>query len=347
MGSFLGVIWHAIGGSAAASFYIPFKKVKAWAWESYWLVSGVAAWIIAPWVVGTLTVPDLLYVIQQASEDSKRWSYILGVLWGVGGLTFGLSMRYLGMSLGYALALGCSAAFGTLIPPIVEGRLGALLGTSSGLILLAGVSICLIGIGICGWAGIQKENELPEAQKKAVIKEFNLRKGVGVALISGLLSACMAFALAAGKPIADQAVAAGANPLWQNNAVLVVVLLGGFTTNFLWCIILNFRKRSFPNYFRAEAASLGSNYLFSSMAGIVWYFQFFFYGMGSSRMGAFDFASWTLHMAFIILFSNLWGLYFKEWQGASSRTRGLIISGLAVILIATLVIGLGTYLSFE
>lgn len=347
MGPFFGVFLHAIGGSAAASFYIPFKKVKEWAWESYWLVSGIAAWIITPWLVGTLTVPEVGNVLQSAPEESLFWSYFLGVLWGIGGLTFGLSMRYLGMSLGYALALGCSAAFGTIIPPLVEGTFSALLASTSGLILLAGVGICLIGISICGWAGIHKENEMAEEQKKATIKEFNLRKGVGVALTSGILSACMAFALAAGKSIAAQAVEMGTDPLWQNNAVLIIILAGGFTTNFIWCILLNFQKKSFRNYFKTKKARLSTNYLFSSMAGVVWYLQFLFYGMGSSQMGAFDFASWTLHMAFIILFSNFWGLYFKEWQGTSQKTIRLIISGLIVIFISTLVIGLGTYISVE
>ncbi len=344
MGPFLGVILHAIGGYAAASFYIPFKKVKQWAWESYWLISGIAAWLITPSLMAFFTVPDVWEVLQTAPAFSLRWSFLLGMLWGIGGLTFGLSMRYLGMSLGYAIALGCSAAFGTIIPPLVAGTFGELLAETSGLIILSGVLVCLAGIAICGWAGIQKEKELPEEAKTSVIKEFDLKKGLGVALTSGFLSACMAFALAAGKPIASRAIEMGASPLWQNNAVLIVVLAGGFTTNFIWCVILNVRNKTYTDYGNRQA-KLVRNYFFSSLAGVIWYLQFFFYGMGSSKMGAYDFASWTLHMAFIILFSNLWGLYFNEWKGSSTKTMKLIITGLVIILFSTLLIGLGTYIS--
>jgi len=174
----LGVLLHALGGFAVGSFYIPFKKVRDWAWESYWLVGGFFSWIIMPLVVAWLTVPELFSVLGDAPQSSIFWCYVFGLLWGIGGLTFGLSMRYLGMSLGYAIALGFCAAFGTIIPPVFRGEFGYLVTHVSGLTTLAGVLVCLVGIGICGWAGVSKENELSEEKKKEIIREFNFTKGL-------------------------------------------------------------------------------------------------------------------------------------------------------------------------
>ncbi|MCC5833854.1 MAG: L-rhamnose/proton symporter RhaT [Opitutales bacterium] len=337
-----GIFLHALGGGAAASFYLPFKKVRDWAWESYWLISGVAAWILTPLVVGYLTIPNLMTVLLQSPGKALGWAFVFGVLWGVGGLTFGLTMRYLGLSLGYAVALGFSAAFGTLIPPLFEGQFGELLADAGGRWILLGIAVCLAGIATCGRAGMIKEKELGSEGARKTIREYDLRRGLCVALVCGLLSACMAFGLAAGRPIAETAVAHGTRSLWQNNAVLVVVLWGGFLTNFVWCLILNWRNRSFKNYRSAPSTSLGRNYFFSSLAGVIWFLQFFFYGMGSTRMGQYDFVSWTLHMSFIIVMSNLWALYLKEWAGSSRRALRTVKLGIALILLSIVVIGYGS-----
>jgi L-rhamnose-H+ transport protein len=342
---FLGVVLHALGGFAAGSFYIPFKKVRHWSWESYWLVGGVFSWIVAPWIVAFLAVPELLPIFRAAPLSSLLGSYLFGVLWGIGGLTFGLSMRYLGMSLGYALALGFCAAFGTLIPPIYSGAIVDALHRSSGLTMLTGVLVCLAGIGVCGRAGVSKERELSTEAKRATIREFSFVKGVWVAVFAGVMSACMAFAIAAGKPIAALAVEYHVPPLWQNTPVFVVILAGGFTTNFLWCLFLNVRNRSAGDYFNRGAAPLATNYLFSALAGVTWYLQFMFYGMGTTKMGRYDFSSWTIHMAFIIVFSNLWGLAFREWKGSNRRTIQMVVVGILVLVASTLVIGFGNYLA--
>lgn len=345
MSSLIGVFLHAIGGFAAGSFYIPMNWLKKWSWESGWLVLGIAAWVIAPWVIGGISVPDLLGVLAEAPAESLVWSYVFGVLWGIGALTFGLTMRYLGLSLGMAVALGLTAAFGTLVPPIYEGTFLDLFDKKEGIIVFAGVMICLVGIAICGLAGVRKEKELDDESRQKGVKEFHLGKGIGVAIIAGVLSACFAFGLQAGEPIAALAVAKGTDALYQNNAILVVILAGGITTNLLWCLFLNYRNKSFSDYTKADAP-LSKNYLFAILGGVTWYFQFFFYGMGTTFLGEeFDFASWTLHMAFIILFSNLWGLYFKEWQGVSRRTYTTIGVGLLVILLSTVLIGMGSQLA--
>ena len=345
MNPILGVFLHAIGGYAAGSFYIPFRKVKNWAWESYWLISGILAWIVAPWIVAYLTVPNLFEVLRTASGSSLVACYVFGILWGVGGLTFGLSMRYLGMSLGYALALGNCAAFGTIVPPIYFGTFGGLITSTSGQVTLAGVLICLIGIALCGWAGISKEKEMSDSQKRETIQEFNFKKGVWIAIVCGIMSACFAFGIAAGKPIAEQAAALGTSSLWVNSPIFILIMFGGFTTNFIWCLILNVRNRTGKDYLSSGDASLFSNYFFSSLAGTIWYFQFMFYGMGTTKMGEYDFSSWTIHMAFIIVFSNIWGLIFREWKGTSKRTHSLIFLGILILIGSTMIVGLGNYLA--
>lgn len=346
----LGVFLHFLGGFASGSFYMAFKKVKRWSWESYWLIGGLFSWLIVPPLAAWLTVPGFTEIISHTTASVFWWTYLMGVLWGIGGLMYGLGIRYLGMSLGNSVILGYCAAFGALIPPVyydiehVAGKItfSHMLSTNGGEVVLIGVLVCLLGIFICGKAGMQKEKELPEEKKKESIAEFNLVKGLIVATISGILSACFNFGIEAGKPMADAAVEAGYNPLFQNNVTYVVLLWGGLTTNFFWCMILNARNASFGDYVNARTPLL-TNYLFSAIAGTTWFLQFFFYGMGESKLGN-GASSWILHMAFIILVSNMWGMVLKEWKGVSSRTRLTITIGIAAIFLSVILVGYGNSL---
>ena len=344
MNSFLGILFHAIGGFAAGSFYLPIKKIKKWSWESGWLVNGFFAWLIVPWIISLLTVPETVTILSNTELSTLFWTYFFGVLWGIGGLTFGMTMRYLGMSLGMALALGLTAAFGTLIPPIYEGKFNMLLKTTSGLIVLAGIGICLLGIIVCGRAGIMKDKQLSDEEKQKGVKEFNLKKGIIVAIFAGIMSACFAFGIAAGNPISELAVQNNAPVLWQNGPVFIVILAGGFTSNFIWCAYLNIKTKSYKDY-NNRKAPLKINYLFAALAGTTWYCQFMFYGMGSTQMSEHDFASWTLHMAFIIIFSTMWGLITKEWKGVSKKTALVLTLGLAILIISTIIIGIGNQIA--
>jgi L-rhamnose-H+ transport protein len=220
-------------------------------------------------------------------------------------------------------------------------------GTVSGRVILLGVGVCMAGIAIAGRAGMSKEREMSKEQKQEVIKEFNLKKGVLVATFSGVMSACFSYGLRAGDPIKALALQHGTTTLWQGLPVLVPVLLGGFTTNFVWCVLLNFRNHSGHEYFtsRKSKAPMLPNYLFSALAGITWYFQFFFYTMGETQMGIYKFSSWTLHMASIIIFSSLWGIGLHEWRGASVRTKSLLALSIAVLVASTVVVGYGNYLA--
>src|SRR6267378_2707155 len=342
----LGVTLHAIGGLAAASFYIPYKRVRSWSWETYWLVGGVFSWIVAPWAFSLTILPQTMEILRDAGRTPLLWTFFFGVLWGVGGLTFGLTMRYLGIALGYAIALGLCAAFGTLMPPLVKGEMGEILSSASGQIVVLGVAVCLAGIAISGRAGIRKEGELSEAQKKAVVAEFSFGRGMAVAVACGVMSASMAYGIAAGKPIAEAALAHGAPSLWQNLPVLIVILAGGFLTNAVWCVLLSVRNRSGGDYARGSAP-LAANYLLCVLAGLTWYLQFFFYGMGTTRMGRYDFSSWTLHMASIIIFSTLWGIALHEWKGAGLKHKWLVAFSLLVLVASTVILGYGNYLAAQ
>src|SRR5436309_6523913 len=249
----IGVFYHWLGGLASGSFYVPYRGVKRWAWETFWLAGGFFSWIIAPWFLALLMTRDLLPVLHETRGTVLFWTFFFGLLWGVGGLTFGLTMRYLGLSLGMAVVLGLCAAFGTLMPPIFRGEfMTQVVGTSSGRVILVGIFVCLSGIAAAGLAGVSKERVMSPEQQKATIQEFDLRKGIGVAVLSGVMSACFAYGLAAGDPIKALTIQHGTPKLWQGLPVLTVVLIGGFLTNFIWCLILLKRNRTGYQYFDAR-----------------------------------------------------------------------------------------------
>jgi len=347
----LGVLLHFIGGASSGSFYIPYKKVRGWHWESYWITGGLVSWLIVPLIAAQLTVPGFVDILRQADMSTLFWTYLFGVLWGIGGLTFGLTMRYLGLSLGMSLVMGLTSALGALMPALYRdlftdataGTLSQMMTRSSGNWVLWGVAVSLVGIALCGRAGVLKEREVSAETKFASVSEFSLSKGALVAVISGVLSACFSYGISAGRPLAQAAVAHGANSLFQNNVTFMVIMWGGLSTNALWCLWLNLRNRSFGDYTNTQMPLL-RNYLLVASAGTLWFLQFFFYGMGETRLHN-DASSWVLHMSFIIIVSNCWGLYFREWQGTSASNKGVLVAGIAVILGAIGMVGYGNYLS--
>ena len=376
---FIGVIYHWIGGFASATNFIPFRGIKRWSWEIYWLIQGFAAWIVAPVVLAYIFVPNLSIILHAAPRSSIFYALLWGALWGVGGLTFGLAIRYLGIALGYAIALGLCTAFGTLIPPIYDGSIHSIIHEASGQIILAGVVLCLVAVTVNGLAGLSKEKEVtPEEKAEAGELDFSFAKGLAVAVFAGIMSSFFAFGLKAGAPIGaiakSQLLAHHDLDLWQNLPILIVVLWGGFFTNLIWSVVLIIKNRSARQFFgepginpmragtvsgetladfdptnptqnlRLTPGTLVSNYCFAALAGVIWYFQFFFYSMGQTKMGKYDFSSWTLHMASIIIFATLWGLALREWRGTSPRTKLLVSAGLFLLVSSTIVVGYGNYL---
>lgn len=351
-----GVLFHWLGGLASGSFYVPYKAVKKWSWEVYWLAGGFFSWIIAPWVMACLLTNDLIPVLREgfaANPKACFLGYLFGMLWGIGGLTFGLTLRYLGMSLGMAVALGICTVMGTLIPDVYARTIIENIQSQPPYcVILLGLGVCLLGVIIAGFAGMSKEREMPAEEKKAAVKEFNFTKGILIALVSGFFSACMAFGIQAMEPVAEITAEHGTGALWVGLPKLCVILLGGFTTNFLWCLYLMLKNKTLYQFGtttiqdpdqpgQTVKVNYLSNLFFSALAGTTWYFQFFFYSMGETRMGEYKFSSWTLHMASIIIFSSLWGLVLHEWKGSSRFTKALLGIAIGTLLYSTIVVGYG------
>jgi len=361
-GPLLGVLYHWLGGLASASNFIPFRAIRRWSFEIYWIIQGVAAWLIAPSVIAWIFVPHVSEILSRAPREAVVHAVLYGVAWGFGGLTFGLAVRYLGIALGYAVALGFCTAFGTLIPPMLAGQLSVIASQTGGQIILLGVGVCLLAIAVNGLAGYYKDRdtagETPTSEQQ---KDLSFGKGIVVAVFAGIMSSFFAFGLAAGKPIGDIAAvelrAQGRLDLWQNLPVLIVVLWGGFATNLAWSTWLILRKRSAGQLTGAVSdpqaggvnklagGQLAKNYLCAASAGIIWYFQFFFYSMGQTKMGKYDFSSWTLHMASIIIFAAIWGVSLKEWKSASPRAKAVLACGVGLLILSTVIVGYGNYRS--
>jgi len=339
MDSFLSILLMAIGSICAASFYVPIKKIKGWSWESYWLVQGVFSWIIVPVLFACITMPKGTFggIITSAPDQAKFMAAFYGALWGIGGLTFGLTMRYLGIALGQSIALGLCAAIGTLVPPVLAGQ--NLFESRSGILIVIGVAISIVGIAIIGYAGALKSKNLTIEERKAAVKEFALKKGILIAILSGIMSACFNFGLTAGDPLREAAIAAGANPLFAKNPVIMFVTLGGFVTNFIFCVFLNIRNKTGMDYFKVTGALLANNIVFALIGGTLWYMQFFFMGMGESLLPAAMVAfAWSILMSMNIAFSNIWGIILKEWKGAGKKTIIALIIGIVILVLSTFVI---------
>jgi L-rhamnose-H+ transport protein len=340
MNPILGIVLIAIGSLGAASFYVPFKKVKIWSWESYWITHSIAAWLIAPLIFSYYTVPSgtLIDILRESPSSSKWLTIMFGALWGVGSLTFGLSIRYLGIALGQSISLGFCAAFGTIIPPIVAGV--NLLGSAAGILTIIGVAICLSGIAIIGYAGLLKDKNISEEERNKAVKEFALKRGVIISVISGIMSASMSFAIEAGAPIAEIAREYGTNLLYSNNPVMIFTLSGGFITNFIYCAYLNVKNKTGSDYFSVTFPVLLNNLFFTFLAGLLWYLTFHFWGMGRSQLPL-DMVvySWSILMAFTISFSNIWGIIFlNEWKFASNKNIFVLIVGIIVLILSTFVV---------
>lgn len=328
----LGLLIIAIGSFGQSSSYVPINKVKNWAWESFWIVQGIFAWLVFPLLGALLGVPEGMGLFELLGNGGAAKAIVYGILWGVGGLTFGLSMRYLGVALGQSISLGTCAGFGTLLPAIFAGTN---LFQGQGLILLVGVCITLAGIAVIGYAGSLRSKNMTEEEKKAAIKDFALTKGLLVALLAGVMSACFALGLDAGTPIKEAALTNGVKPLFAGLPVILLVTFGGFLTNAAYCIQQNIKNKTGKDYFSVPGGIFVNNVLFCALAGVLWYSQFFGLEMGKSflvdspLLMAF---SWSILMSLNVTFSNVWGILLKEWKGCNSKTISVLIIGLVILV---------------
>jgi L-rhamnose-H+ transport protein len=339
----MGMILFTLGGLAGAVFALPFKRVKSWAYESYWLFYAIFGLVVFPWILALLTVPNLLDVLRNAPGPVLARCFGFGALWGLGGLTWGLMIRYLGIGLGLAIGCGLCSATGTLIPPIVTGKAAELVKDTGAIVVLLGVFGSLAGIAFVGLAGKSKEGELSEAQKKQAVAEFDFKKGMLVALFSGIASAGMNFGLQSGGVLQEAAVRGGTLSKWQGMPVLVVVLLGGFVVNAVWCLMQNMKNKTLGDYANARSPIL-SNVFFAGLAGVIWAMQFVCQKVGEPAMGDLAYIGFAIVMGSAIFFSSLVGVLLGEWKGVGARTKLLLGMGVVTLLLSFCVISYGNKL---
>ncbi|KAA6300205.1 MAG: L-rhamnose-proton symporter [Candidatus Ordinivivax streblomastigis] len=335
---FYGILLITLGAFISSSFAIPFDKVKKWQWGNYWLMYSLFGYVIVPLIVCLLFAPGFTTVLAQVSLKTLAGIFLMGAVYGVANLTFGLSLRYLGIALGYALSLGLMMALGTLIPPMIDGRLAQLLAGNAGIMLISGIIVSLIGIGISGYAGFLKSKQGGNAGE--VNKEFNIWKGVASALFVGVTGSSAALGIEQGFPIAAASVENGVNPLFQDSAVFLVLYSGSFLTTLIWCLYLVIKNKTMKHFVRSDGHSLWKNYLACALAGLLWFITFVFFGMGKSKMGEFSFVAWGILMSMTIVFATVWGLYRKEWKGVSTKIYLLMWTGLIILIAASFLIGL-------
>lgn len=338
MNVFIGLIIIAIGSMGQSSSYVPINKIKEWSWENFWLMQGVFAWLVFP-LLGALITNSLpeIFSIYATNSSAALLTVFYGILWGIGGLTFGLSMRFLGIALGQSVALGTCAAFGTLIPAMISGTN---LFSPKGLVLLLAVVVTLIGIAVVGYAGNLRSKNMSEEDRKKAIKDFALKKGLLIALLSGVMSACFSLGLNAGESIRQASVEMGTSNLFALNPVILLVTFGGFLTNLVYCLYMNKKNKTGDEIFKSSKSVLINNLLFCTLAGLLWYSQFFGLGMGQSffEPGSVMMAfSWSILMSLNVIFSNVWGIILKEWKGAGQKAIRYLAVGMAILIFSLII----------
>lgn len=338
----LGTAFHSVGAGSAALCYAPQRYLHKWSWQTYWLVQASACWLVLPWIFAWFTIPQLGTVLHEAPGAAMLKSYLLGALYGVGGIAFGVAIRYIGYSLTYALAISISCVLGTLLPPFLAGTLGATLSSSAGLLVIGGVLLGGAAMIVTGYAGFRRE---VESVGDANRSPFNARLGLPIVVLAGVLSAVFSFSLAAGQPVADVAAKYGAGH-FQGNVIYLFSNTGAFTTTLIYAGFLATRAGTWGEFFRTpDGTGLGRNYLLSGLTGLLWYLQFFFYGLGHVRMGRFEFSSWAIHMIILILLSCGFGIAIGEWKSARRITRTLVYASITLLLGAVGLISYGNTLA--
>jgi L-rhamnose-H+ transport protein len=343
-----GVAYHAMGASTAAMCYTPQKKVRQWSWQTYWLAQASVCWLILPIVVAVMTIPDLDLVLQQAPTDAMYLSFTLGAAYGIGGTAFGIAIRHIGYSLTYAFAIGISCVLGTLLPPILNGDLVSILGQTGSGWIMGGIGVGIVGIALCGLSGRMKEKDLMEKSGDTV-GIFDMRKGLPLCLLSGVLASFYGLSLNAGEPIAAVADRFGAGD-FRGNVIYVFSNSGAFLSTLVYCLFLHRKEGTFSEYGRKGEGTeggntLAKNYVLSILTGILWYSQFFFYGLGHVNLGAYQFSSWAIHMIMLVMFSALLGIVLKEWISAQMKTVRILGLALLVLLASVLMLSVGNYLA--
>jgi L-rhamnose-H+ transport protein len=322
-----------VGAASAASFYAPIEKVKRWSWETTWAVAGFFSWILLPISVSLLLLPGFTDFYAAMGPRLLLKVALFGAMWGVGNVSYGLTMRYMGMSLGIGVAIGVTLVVGTLIPPLLHGQAAMLFTTRGGQFTLAGVLVALIGVATVSYAGHQKEVQL---SGEAL--------GLLLAVLCGIFSSGMSFAIDAARPMEAAALHLGVNPLYAALPSYVIIMGGGAVVNMSYCFIrlAALKRISLRDDLAQPGGTLLRNGLLAAAGGIMWYLQFFFYAWGAANVPQrLFYVNWMLHMSMYVLCGGLVGLALGEWAGVGNRPLRLLWAGILVIIAAANLVGLG------
>lgn len=346
----LGTLIHAMGGISASTCYVPFQKVKQWSWNSYWLIQASFAWFVFPFLIGFLTVPNLMDVFRDSPTEVLFNATLLGTVYGFGGMCFGFAIRHIGYSLTYTISIGISAILGTIVPLLMQGTLIEKFNAKGGWIIFLGMCVALIGISFCGMAGYRKEKDLK--QNRSSDSEplmFNMKKGLALTLIAGILSAVFGISLEVGAPVAKIAREYGAGN-FEGNANLILSTGGAFITNFIWFTAAGLNQgtlKEMIDFKGLGVKNISLNLSMSVLTGALWYGQFFFYGIAHVKMGEYGFGSWVIHMSMLIFFSYIVGIVMKEWKQVSRKTYITLVAALIILIISFVVMTYGSTLGSE
>lgn len=340
-----GILFHAVGAFCSALCYTPQKKVQHWSWQTYWMAQAFVCWVLLPFIGAVITIPHLGTVLREAPADAMWKTFLLGIAYGIGGTSFGVAIRHVGFSITYAISIGISCVLGTLLPPLVHGELGTLMSRHGAEWIIVGMLLGIVGIILYGIAGRQKETHLQELHKTD--DSFSLKKGLPICFLAGVLSSLYGFALDQGQPIAAIAEKYGAGG-FQGNVIYIFSNTGAFFTTLMYCLYLHRQQGTLGEFTKTvqktgSSSALPFNYVLAIITGLLWYSQFFFYGLGHVRMGTYKFTSWAIHMIMLVIFSNVAAIAFKEWANSKAKTIAILAVALTILIAAVMVLTYGNY----
>ena len=336
----LGILIIAFGAFSSGSFSIPFDKVTKWKWEISWLTFSVFAYLIVPLIICVIVAPNFMRIYQTIPSGNLMFIFILGCVYGLANLTFGLSLRYLGVALGFCISLGLMMVIGTLLPPLIDGQMSRMFEGNGGVLLISGLIVSCIGIGITAFAGILKSRKLETLKGEKANAGFDLRKGLFAALFVGVTGSSMSLGFEQGKMIADETVKSGTPELFARCPVFVLFFAGSLLSTLIWCIYLGIKNNSLSDYYKGESKTLIANYAMCAFASFLWFINYIFYGMGTSKLGEFTFVAWGILMSLTIVCATIWGFFRGEWKGIEFNIKRLVWLGLAVLMTASFMIGI-------
>jgi L-rhamnose-H+ transport protein len=330
---FAGIGLVILAGLLNGSFAAPMKRMSAWRWENSWLIFALTGLIIFPWIITLATVPEVGAVYSGASA-ATLWKVVLfGIAWGVGSTLFGIGISRVGMALGFAIILGITASFGSLFPLAVLHP--EELHSKRGEALMIGTAVMIVGLLFLAFAGKRRERD--EGSSGSTRSGFAL--GLIICIFSGIFSSMLNFSFVFGDEIRVRALAAGASASMAANPIWSLTVSGGFLSNLIYCVYLLNKNKTWGVYREGDASTY---WLLGGLMGLLWYGGVVAYGMGAASLGKLGgIVGWPVFMTLDIIAGLFWGAVTGEWKRASGRALTYCWMGVAILVLAIVLISIG------